>query len=343
MNYTRYIELRNLLDGMGQSLRHPILQIVIGAHSKDTWVIPDSFVLYNTENSWNKYMDKQAVYFQFLKRSQGVMLYAPEHVHHLRDALNDTSIPVEVVPLFSEPLYYRWKADSKNLNLYEIRVPSTVAEFESARPIEVHVPKLFAVSQIGVPTLRRMQFLESLLMSNLSPLWRGELILSNFHVDTEKLGNLSVPLDEDLLRLLDMVDLGDVYTRETMSIISKVAINIHQSDEPTALETHRIHNLLALGVPVISERGTKSCDELDTECWHEDDDLDSSGAVRFEDAWNQVLNAVDELSRECEECGDKRQTLSLRGHKHFQDRVSKNVTSLERFMMKVFVRLELHR
>ena len=64
--------------------------------------------------------------------------------------------------------------------------------------------------------------------------------------------NITIIVPNQKMEIVKQIQFSDIQTRDFLSLQSKIFVNIHQHHE-SVLETHRVNNLLSLGVCVVSE------------------------------------------------------------------------------------------
>lgn len=354
------------------------IQICIGAHQGETWLLP-SYLVFHTENHWNTYLAQSEIYTRLLQAAQGVMAYSPAHLEflqHVRASLTDPvheRPPLEavVVPFFSEPLYYEasvvtWD-DGKERVAIQSRFcvdavfPSGIEPLLPCQSRTVMEP-IVDVIMLGARSSRRQQFMQQIVLRyfyKIDPVTNGILAMRNLTERPSLLVNFVVQyidLHTGHLQGLEpfeqfgvVFDPADIYVRETLSLLSRVTMNVHQNEQ-AVFETHRVNSLLALGLAVISERTTftksavfveeclsdlLACSENSfTDDWRLEEPYEAAGVVHFATQWSDLVDSAAQLASP-----SQRETLRLQqvqAFRFYNERVARNVTSLRSLLHNLY-------
>lgn len=321
-----------------------VLQIIIGAHSRETLVIAD-YVLWHTENHWSTYIAQSLTYRAYLGSARGLLTYSPAHVNFLEQITRpEDQVPIAIVPFYTQPLYYASHVDAAedelvshsiaqglppwmlpSVSLHTSQEGELLDVSEGAMGVISRLRKLYDISMLSTPTQHRLNFAQSLLKHFLAQQQPTPSLSSSFLFDRTN----GWPQEDLLLGILEMGDMGDVYIRETLSVLSAVAVNVHQSGAGSVLETHRINSLLALGKAVVSE----TTDYLFEGCFLLDAAYEQAEVVSFISAnnWTGLAQETQRLLHD----HTARHRLERRGLRFYHEEIQQNSSALDGLLRAV--------
>lgn len=380
----------------------PSLQICIGAHQGETWLLP-SYLVFHTENHWNTYLAQSTLYTRVLQAAQGVMAYSPAHLAFLRrvrastttttttttDPANDDRRRWDavVVPFFTEPLYYAasvvtWGDDGQEHVAIQPRFCADAALPSGIEPLlpchhqrRTVMEPVVDVIMLGARSLRRREFLQQVVVryfyevdpaTNVVLAMRNRTerpsLLVNFVVQYIDLHTRQRQGLEPFEQLAVVFDPAEIYVRETLSLLSRVTMNVHQNAQ-AVFETHRVNSLLALGLAVVSERTTyteRDASEGDSAClpadpsachgngngngdgngtdtteeWRLEEPYEAAGAVQLATQWSELIEAAATLASPSQRETLRRQ--QLRAFQFYNEHVARNVTALQTLLYHLY-------
>lgn len=372
-----YLSLPDILQ---TRLRTSVLQIFIGAHQGENWLLP-TFLLFHTENHWNSYSSQSDIYTRLLKQAEGIMVYSSAHFAYIQqlrlstrnDTKDENDVREVIIPLYSEPNYYIAKVEDvqnaeSSVSEPTVRVYAKYSDaailpdgFESVVPymhdtrecasdaINDDARYHYDVAMIGTLANRRNLLVRELIFHYVYDVRKARLrqiperpaVLINFQVaftDPETGGKGSL---NEFEHLGYTVDVADIHTRETVYVLSRVTLNVHQQDE-VVMETHRVNNLISLGQAIVSERTSYFDQNRTTSDFHQwllDDSYEAANAVQFVNNWSELLDVAEALAAPASRA--KWRALQLRAFRFYQDQVSKNVSELNTLLHHTYKRQKL--
>jgi hypothetical protein len=286
-----------------------------------------------------------------------------------------------VVPFFTEPLYYAasvvtWGDDGKEHVAIQPRFCADTALLPSGivpllpchHQRRTVMEPVVDVIMLGARSIRRREFLQQvvvryfyevdpstnvvLAMRNLSerPSMLVNFVVQYIDLHTRQRQGLA-PVEQ----LAVVFDPAEIYVRETLSLLSRVTMNVHQN-EHAVFETHRVNSLLALGVAVVSERTTyteRDASEGDsavlpadrrgngdgsgtgtTEEWRLEEPYEAAGAVQLASQWSDFIEAAATLASPSQQ--ETLRLQQLRAFHFYNERVARNVTALQTLLYHLY-------
>ena len=347
MNHTRYRELAEELGCFlpfssgtaGLFSCDKLIQIAIAPHRPT--VLTLNYIVFHTENSWDSFLDASdcpdgyvdsdnnfnaTSYQSILVNSKAILIYSDHNRELMKgqqaipeDMLNSK---VFTIPMYTKSLYFDAALllsngtieDVTKLSRFEDELPTIVYReriFEGAsfqRESSVDHPKKKYRKQIQLKS-----FDISILMSNSE---RRRKFLA--HISKRSMNDaLSVFQTQDVC-----IDGYDLWTKEYLIATSTVGMNFHQFDD-SILETHRVNQMLSLGMPVVSERSFV------------DPALDKQyeNAIMFADDWDELYDKVLYLTKN----DTARKELSMKALKKYFE-IMNDVRSIKNAMKSVLRR-----
>ena len=263
-NRTRYLQLREEYD------KENLMQIAIGGH--DLHVFIHRYILLHTENSWHDFV-RLPHYRHIVRNAAAVLVYSYSHMAYLQRNFGRVD-GIFIIPMYSKNIIFPATPPSHNISYMN----SSTANDSLLRSYRQHGTIPNDLLCLLSDSRRRQEMRHRL-------------------IEQSSRDNVTIILSEQsLFRGTNTIDFADRQTREFLASRSKIFFNFHQFDG-SVLETHRVNNLLSLGVCVVSERSV-SDPRLD-------DEYEKDGTVYFRSTFEEMFEMVrtllsnDTMLREC--------------------------------------------